>query len=105
MSVPERRREPRVVARGVRGRVRPGHLLTLVNVSAGGALVEASCQLRPGARIVVHLESDDDRRLVHASVMRCTVATIDPQSGITYRAALSFTERCDWVREAATRQG
>jgi hypothetical protein len=71
-------------------------------VSASGALVEAGCQLRPGSRVDVHLETDRDRQLVRASVMRCTVATIDPQAGITYRAALSFTDHCDWVREAAT---
>ena len=98
----DRRREARVIASGLRARVRPGHVLAIVDVSAGGALVEAGCQLRPGSRIDVHLESDRERLLVRASVTRCTVASIDPGAGITYRAALCFTERCDWVRESST---
>ena len=101
----ERRREARVIAYGIRGRVRPGHVLEIVDVSAEGALVEAGYQLRPGSRIDVHLETDHERRLVRASVTRCTVATIDSRSGITYRAALCFTERCEWVRETATHEG
>jgi hypothetical protein len=105
MKLYERRREARVIPGGIRGRVRPGHVLVIVDLSASGALVEAGCQLRPGSRIDVHLESDHERRLVRASVTRCAVATIDPRSGITYRAALCFTERCEWVRETATREG
>jgi hypothetical protein len=101
----DRRREARVIAIGIRARVRPGHALAVVDVSADGALVEGGCQLRPGSRIDVHLESDHERQLVRASVTRCTVATIDPHTGITYRAALCFTERCEWVRETTTHEG
>ena len=101
----ERRREARVIDPGIRARVRAGHVLVIVDVSAGGALVEARYQLRPGSRVDIHLETDYDRRTVRASVTRCTVATIDPRTGITYRAGLHFTERCEWVREAATREG
>jgi hypothetical protein len=101
----ERRREARVTASGIRARVRTGHVLAIVDVSAGGALVEAGYQLRPGSRIDVHLETDYERRTVRASVTRCTVAAIGSPTGITYRAALHFTERCEWVREAATREG
>jgi hypothetical protein len=105
MRKQERRREARVSPGGVRARVRPGHSLVLLDVTAGGALVEARCQLRPGSRVDVHLESDDRRQMVGAHVTRCTVATIDRDAGITYRAALSFTEPCEWVREATTRHG
>jgi hypothetical protein len=101
----ERRREARVTARGVRARVRPGHTLVVVDVSSGGALVEASCQLRPGSRIEVHLENDDRRQMVGANVTRCSVAAIDATVGITYRAALCFMERLDWVRETTTPGG
>ena len=101
----DRRREARLAPGGLRARVRPGHTLAIVDVSAAGALVEAACQLRPGARIEVHLERDEDRRSVRAMVARCCVATIDARDGILYRAALCFTERCDWVRESATREG
>ncbi|HET7698317.1 MAG TPA: PilZ domain-containing protein [Vicinamibacterales bacterium] len=101
----ERRREARVAPDGLRARVRPGHTLAIVDVSAGGALVEAACQLRPGSRVDVHLERDDGRRTVAAMVSRCSVSAIDAVEGVLYRAALCFTERCDWVRESLTREG
>lgn len=101
----ERRREARLAPDGLRGRVRPGHTLAIVDVSAAGALVEAGCQLRPGARVELHLERDEERRLISAMVARCSVATIDAHDGVLYRAGLSFTEPCEWVRAAATREG
>ena len=101
----DRRREGRVPGQGVRARVRPGHRLQVVDVSSRGALVEGQRPLRPGSRVEVHLESDTRGSTVAASVTRCLVSAIDPEGGVTYRAALSFTDSCDWVREAATRTG
>jgi len=103
MKQTDRRREARLIPEGLRGRVRPGPSLVIVNLSAAGALVESGGQLRPGARIDVHLETDDDRWLVCAVVSRCSVAAIDPR--VMYHAALCFTERCDWVRETETQGG
>jgi PilZ domain len=105
MRKQDRRRDVRVTASGVRARVRPGHRLKVVDVSSSGALVESRCQLRPGSRIDLHLENEERHEMVGANVTRCTVATIDPHAGITYRTALCFTERCDWVRETTTREG
>ena len=101
----ERRREARGPGRGVRARARPGHHLIVLDLSTGGALVEAACQLRPGSRIEVHLEREDRRGLIAARVTRCAVAAIDPESGVTYRAALCFAESCEWVRETVTPEG
>ena len=101
----DRRREERVAGRGVRARVRLGHRLVVVDVSARGALVEGHYPLRPGSRIEVQLESDVRRDMVAARVTRCTVAALNAESGVTYRAALSFSESCDWVREASTHEG
>jgi hypothetical protein len=77
----------------------------IVDVSAGGALVEGTCPLRPGSRIEVQLETTARRSMVAAHVTRCAVAAIHPESGVTYRAALSFNDACDWVRETATHEG
>ena len=101
----ERREEPRRSAQGVRGRVRLGHHLVVVDVSSRGALVEGRSALRPGSRVEVQLETDARRELIAARVMRCGVVAIDPEAGVTYRAALAFTESCEWVREHATRVG
>jgi hypothetical protein len=101
----DRRREERVAGNGLRARVRPGHRLVIVDLSCGGVLVEAGRPLRPGSYVELHLETDARRSMVAARVVRCTVAALDSESGVTYRAALCFSEPCDWVREALTPAG
>jgi PilZ domain-containing protein len=102
---PDRRREERVGAGGLRARVRPGHRLIVIDMSPRGVLVEAGRPLRPGSQVDVHLETEARRGTVAARVVRCAVAAIDTQRGVTYRAALSFNESCDWVREELTPAG
>lgn len=99
---PDRRREHRVTGTTMRARVRPGFRLIIIDMSACGALVEAGRPLRPGSYVDMHLETDALHGRVAARVVRCAVAAIDAETGITYRAALSFGESCDWVREALT---
>jgi hypothetical protein len=101
----DRRREERVRDSGMRARVRPGYRLIIIDLSACGALVEAGRPLRPGSHVDVHLETDVRRGTVAARVVRCAVAAIDSESGVTYRAALSFNDTCDWVREVLTPTG
>jgi hypothetical protein len=101
----DRRQEVRVPARGLRARMRRGYHLDVIDLSARGALVEARQPLRPGSHIDVHLESEARRETLGARVMRCAVAAIHAEAGVTYRAALSFTSNCDWVREVMTRDG
>jgi hypothetical protein len=101
----ERRREPRAGGAGMRARVRPGHRVTVIDLSARGALIEAARALRPDSNVDVYLETDTQRRTVSARVVRCTVAAIDAEAGVTYRAALSFIESCEWVREALPKAG
>lgn len=101
----DRRREDRVTGAGMRARMRPGYRLIVIDLSAGGALVEAGRPLRPGSYVDVQLESDARRGTVAARVVRCAVAAIDSESGVTYRAGLSFNDTCDWVREALTLAG
>lgn len=101
----ERRREPRTEGAGVHARVRTGHRLTVIDLSPRGALVEAARGLRPGSQVNLYLETDAQRWAVAARVVRCAVAAIDAEAGIVYRAALSFTETCEWIREALTPTG
>ena len=102
---PDRRREERVGASGLLARVRPGYRLIVIDLSCAGALVEAGRPLRPGSYVDLHLETQARRGIVAARVVRCTVAAIDSESGVTYRAALCFSESCDWVRETLTPAG
>jgi len=96
----ERRRDDRVSGRGLRARVRPGYRLIIIDLSCSGALVEAGRPLRPGSYVDLHMESEARAAMVAARVVRCAVAAIDSEIGVTYRAALCFSESCDWVREA-----
>jgi hypothetical protein len=83
-------------------RIRAGHRLVIIDLSVRGALVEGLRPLCPGARVEVHLECDAQRAMVGARVLRCAVAAIDAESGVTYRAALAFSDLCEWIREAVT---
>jgi len=85
--------------------MRRGYHLHVIDLSAGGALVEGRQPLRPGSYVDVHLESEARKQTLAARVVRCTVSAIDAETGITYRAALSFTNSCDWVREVLTPGG
>ena len=88
----------------MRARARPGHRLVVIDVSCRGALVEAMRPLRPGSHLEVQLESNVRCTMLRARVLRCAVAALDA-SGVTYRAALAFSESCDWLREATTPAG
>jgi hypothetical protein len=101
----DRRQDDRGPARGMRARMRRGYPLAVIDLSARGALVEGRQPLRPGSYVDVHLESDARRETLAARVVRCAVSAIDAEAGVTYRAALSFTNSCDWVREVVTPNG
>jgi|SRR5688572_20436372 len=101
----DRRREARITAQRAGALMRPGHRLVVVDVSQSGALVEAGRPLRPGSDIEVQLEGDARSGMVAAHVTRCSVAALHGESGITYRAALAFSQACHWVREILTPKG
>jgi hypothetical protein len=89
-------------ARSISARIRGGQEITVINVSASGALIEGTRPLRPGARVDVHLSMDVRRVVLAAHVARCLVAAIDADRGITYQAALSFDQRFEWCCEEDT---
>jgi PilZ domain len=91
--------------RGIAARVRPGHRVHVIDVSANGALLEAARPLRPGADVEVQFEREDRRVRVSATVVRCGITAIHAERGPTYRAAVSFNDTLDWVREEATPGG
>lgn len=89
----ERRRWPRQFFAGgrlpPRARVHPGDIVTLVNVSSGGALVESDLRFRWGARCDLEWVAADSVVSVAARVVRCFVARLDA-SAVRYRTALRF---------------
>ena len=79
--------------------LRPGCIVHVVNLSAGGALVQATRPLRPGARLYFHLVLRDRSFGLVAHVLRCVVWALDARQGISYRGALQFETRCELFRE------
>lgn len=68
--------------------LRPGVTVAVVELSAGGALVESSARVRPGASTELGLDGVDGRRCaVPARVVRCWVTALDP---LRYRCAVTF---------------
>lgn len=88
-----------------RATLRPGCAVRVVNLSAGGALVQAGRPLRPGARVHVQLVTRLRSLALVARVLRCAVWTLDSRDGATYRGALQFEERCELLWEPETQPG
>jgi hypothetical protein len=80
----------------VAARVRPGHRATLLDVSAGGALIETACRLLPGASVELHVETAQHRTCIRGRVLRCTVVGVD-STLICYRGAIRFEDRLPWL--------
>ena len=76
--------------------VRPGCAVILVDVSAGGALVQGPRPIRPGAKVHLQVAAGSQRLAIPAQVVRCAVWALHPLSGVTYRGALKFDERVEW---------
>lgn len=72
-------------------RLRTGDPLTLVNVAAGGALVESARRLLPGTTIVLQVSMDAGTMTLRAEVTRCAVHALSCDR-VQYRGALAFAE-------------
>ena len=105
----DRRREPRYgwSAEDIsQATLRPGCVVRVVDLSAGGALVQANRPLRPGARLHFHLVLRRRSFGLIARVLRCDVSALDSPEGITYRGAIQFEERCElWDAAMLTESG
>ncbi len=88
-------------------RVCPGDHARLVDVSAGGALVETSQRLLPGSSVELQVETGTERASVRGRVLRCAVVRVRP-TWVCYRGAIAFDSYLPWFveepREPATPQ-
>ena len=108
----ERRGSPRYVAADVAGvlavRVRPGIEATLVDLGAGGAVLETERRLLPGRFVHVQMIERNGITTVRARVLRTDVTRLTAMA-VVYRCAIAFDqpaafaviERPDSRREAA----
>jgi hypothetical protein len=90
---------------GTQAILRPGYAVTLIDLSAGGALIEGPRPLRPGMRVYVQIVTSSRRFGLSAHVVRCSVASLDSNAGVCYRGALRFDERCEAIWEGGTLDG
>ena len=79
-------------------RVRPGHRAKLIDVSAGGALVETTHRLLPGTSVELQVETRSDRTHVRGRVLRCAIVLVRP-SWVCYRGAIEFDRHLPWLLE------
>jgi hypothetical protein len=76
-------------------RVRPGHDATLIDVSAGGALIETNHRLLPGAAVELQVDAGTERASVRGRVLRSRVIRVEPSS-VCYRGAIGFDAHLPW---------
>jgi hypothetical protein len=76
-------------------RVRSGYAAVIVNMSAGGALIETASRLLPGAPVDLHIEAKQRRTTWRGHVLRCTVGTLRATS-VSYCAAIVFDRALPW---------
>ena len=91
----ERRRSRRLDPRDASwqsARLRTGHTLTLLDIGAGGALVESRARLLPGEPVDLLLTGPELSLNLRAVVLRCSVCALDSDQGVRYRGALAFVE-------------
>lgn len=79
----------------VSARVRPGREASLLDVSAGGALLETTYRLMPGSPIELHVATNDRRVSVRGGVLRSAVVVVRA-TGICYRSAIGFDRLLPW---------
>lgn len=100
----ERRRHPRVTPfewqGGIRGRIRPGHDVLVIDLSEGGALVETSRRLTPGSTAEIQLDAPDGRHTTRGVVVRSYVCLLLADQ-LLFRTAVALERPVPWLREEA----
>jgi hypothetical protein len=82
----------------VLARVRPGYDVLIIDVSAGGALVESRHRLLPGATVELHLETPQRQIAIRGRVLRCAVSHLRSTS-VCYRGAIAFDRHLPWFAD------
>jgi len=75
-----------------RGKLRPGRPALIVDMSAGGALIETESRLLPGMHVEFQVGEPVALYKVRARILRCHVVLLDRER-VRYRGALMFDER------------
>lgn len=76
-------------------RVRPGHEVALIDISAGGALVESRHRLLPGSTVDLCLTTAHRRTAVRGRILRCAVSRLHAAC-VWYLGAIGFEQQLSW---------
>ena len=76
-------------------RLSPGDVVTLVNLSASGILVEGKTRFVPGTRLTVNFEGPAALARAKGRVVRCQVSAIGEGGSLQYQSAIAFDEAID----------
>jgi len=77
-------------------RVRPGYFAAVIDISAGGALIEVARRLLPNSGIDLQIETIDGRVTLRGNVLRSVVTRLR-SNFVSYRAAIAFERECTWL--------
>lgn len=106
-TAPDRRGDPRFSntdRHGIVGaRIRAGADVCVLDVSAGGALVETTQRLRPNGSIDLQLSTADSQVAARGRVTRCQVSRLSA-SVVWYRGAIAFDRALPWIASPAGAQ-
>jgi hypothetical protein len=81
----------------VRARIRPAYDVSVIDLSAGGTLIEATHRLMPGTSVELHLRNaENEAQIIRGRVLRCTVSHISA-NGVRYRGAIVFERELPWL--------
>ena len=85
-------------------RIRPGHPASIVDVSAGGALIETMFRLLPGTSVELHVETSTRHTRVRGEVLRSAVTKLRAD-GVCYRGAIRFDRHLPWFVDESPAPG
>ncbi len=71
-----------------RVRLKYGPTVSLIDLSEGGAQIEATARFQPGSTVVIEIAGQEGEFTIPARVLRCQVSGLAPHA--TYRGALLF---------------
>jgi PilZ domain-containing protein len=104
----ERRAVPRIRCAEDHGiqsaSIRPGRDARVLDVSAGGALVETRYRLLPGSSVELHVQFASFRTTARGRVVRCSVSGVRP-TAMSYRGAIAFDRHLPWFMDDERRYG
>ena len=88
----------------VSARVRGGHEVSIVDVSAAGALIETTHRLLPGSSVDLQLTTSHGTVVVRGRVLRSAVSRLGATI-VWYRGAIHLHRQLSWAGECSRATG